>query len=106
MDTPPSLPWRLVADGVELTVRLTPRGGRAQIDGIIERGGAPVLALRVAAPPVDGAANAAVVALLADALHVPRSAVRLVAGEKARIKRLHLTGHDLPARLAALIAKP
>lgn len=98
-----ALPWRAVQDGVELTVRLTPRGGRGRIDGIIEHGGVPVLALRVAAPPVDGAANAAVIALLADLIGLPKSAVRLIAGDKARIKRLHLIGSDLPARLAALV---
>lgn len=98
-----TLPWRETPDGVELFVRLTPRGGRAGIDGIAELDGQPVLRLRVAAPPVEGAANAALIAFLASALDLPRSAVTLVAGDRARVKRLRLRGPDLAARLAALI---
>ena len=97
-----ALPWRETPGGVELFVRLTPRGGRAGFDGIAELDGQTVLRLRVAAPPVEGAANAALIAFLAKALGLPRSAVTLVAGERARIKRLRLAGEDLPTRLAAL----
>jgi uncharacterized protein YggU (UPF0235/DUF167 family) len=60
--------------------------------------------VRVAAPPVEGAANAAMVALLADALDLRRSAVTLVAGERSRVKRLRLAGEDMGQRLATLIA--
>jgi uncharacterized protein YggU (UPF0235/DUF167 family) len=88
---------------VELAVRLTPRGGRAGIDGVAEAGGRPVLKVRVTAPPVDDAANAALVAFLAGALAVPKSAIRLTAGHRARIKSLQIAGPDLPARLAALL---
>lgn len=101
MTTP--VPWRATADGVELAVRLTPRGGTARIEGVALRDGRPVLEVRVAAPPVEGAANAALVAFLAKALALPRSAVMLVAGERARVKRLHIRGAD-PERLAALLA--
>ena len=53
-----SQPWQIVDDGLELAVRLTPKGGRDRIDGIGEdASGKPVLLVRVAAPPVDGAAN-------------------------------------------------
>lgn len=100
MSAPP--PWREVAGGVELAVRLTPRGGAARIDGVSEEAGGPALRVRVAAPPVDGAANAALVAFLAEALRLPRRDVTLVAGERARVKRLRLRGADLPARLAVL----
>ena len=51
-----ALPWRETDDGVELAVRLTPRGGSARIEGIADRDGYPCLKVRVAAPPVDGAA--------------------------------------------------
>jgi uncharacterized protein len=97
------LPWRETPDGVELAVRLTPRGGSDGVIGITDHGGQPCLTVRVAAPPVEGAANAALIAWLAKALHLPRSAITLKAGERARLKRLHLTGDDLPARLAALV---
>jgi len=65
-----------------LSVRLTPRGGADRIDGV--RDG--TLRVRVAVPPVDGAANEALVRLIADELDVPRGAVRLIAGATARTK--------------------
>jgi uncharacterized protein YggU (UPF0235/DUF167 family) len=85
-------------------VRLTPRGGRDRIDGWAddpERPGQKLLRARVAAPPVDGAANAALVRLIAGALGVPKSAVALVAGQTARIKTVEVTGAD-PADLDRL----
>ena len=100
------LPWRETEDGLELFIRLTPRGGGARIDGIAAEGGQACLRVRVAAPPVEGAANAALVAYLAKALGLPRSAVTLVAGDRARLKRLRLRGDDLPDRLRALIPPP
>jgi uncharacterized protein YggU (UPF0235/DUF167 family) len=99
-----ALPWREVPDGVELTVRLTPRGGAPRIEGIVVRDGRPFLQVRVSAPPVDGAANAALVTYLARTLRIPRSAVALAAGDRARLKRLRLHGEGLDARLAALLA--
>jgi len=76
-----------------LAVRLTPRGGRDAVDGwALDADGRPYLKVRVASPPVDGAANAALLAFLAKALKVPRSAVRLAAGDTARLKRLELDG--------------
>lgn len=54
--------------------------------------GTEVLRLRVAAVPDRGKANAAVVALLAKALHVPRSAITLVSGETARLKTVEIAG--------------
>lgn len=96
------LPWRETSDGVELAVRLTPRGGVAKVEGVADWDGHPVLKVRVAAPPVEGAANDALVAFLAKSLAVPRSAVTLIAGERARVKRLRVAGDGLAARLAAL----
>lgn len=76
-----------------LTVRVTPKGGRDAVDGwTSDEAGRPVLKVRVSAPASDGAANAAVVALIAKALKVPRSAVRIAAGETSRMKRLELDG--------------
>lgn len=76
-----------------LAVRLTPRGGRDAVDGwAVDADGRPYLKVRVASPPVGGAANAALLAFLAKTLKVPRSAVRLAAGDTARLKRLELDG--------------
>lgn len=72
---------------------MTPRGGRDGVDGWAQDAdGRPLLKVRVAAAPTDGAANAAVIALVAKALGVPRSAVTLAAGAGARIKRLKIEG--------------
>ena len=92
------LPWRPVAGGVEIAIRLTPRAGADRIEGIVLRGGRPWLAVRVAAPPVDGAANGALIAFLG----VARSQVSLLAGARGREKRLRIAGAD-PARLATIV---
>jgi uncharacterized protein (TIGR00251 family) len=99
----PAVPWRETPDGVELTVRLVPRGGGARIEGISEHEGRSCLKIRVAAPPVDGAANAALVDFLARTLDIPRSHITLLAGEHARLKRLRVRGPDVLARLAAFV---
>ena len=72
---------------------MTPRGGRDAVDGwMSDAEGRPLLKLRVSAAASDGAANAAVIALVAKVLRIPRSAVRIAAGETARIKRLEIAG--------------
>ena len=73
---------------MRLGVRVQPRASRDAIVG--ERGGA--LLVRVQAPPVDGAANEAVRRLLARALGLPPSAVRVLRGESARDKQVWVAG--------------
>jgi uncharacterized protein len=74
-------------------VRLVPRAGANRIDGVVEGS----LAARVAAPPVDGSANDALVRLIAEALGVPRRRVRLVAGTANRRKVVEVDGIDQAA---------
>ena len=74
--------------GTRFSVRLTPRGGADHVDGVQDG----VLRVRVAAPPVDSAANRALVRLLADELGVARRDVRLVAGAAGRIKVIAVDG--------------
>jgi uncharacterized protein YggU (UPF0235/DUF167 family) len=81
---------------VRFAVRLTPRGGRDSIDGVGEDG---VLRVRVAAPPVEGAANEALCRLLARALGVAPGAVRIVGGGSGRRKLVE--AETDPPRLAA-----
>ena len=87
-------------DGVQIDIRVIPRARKTQISG--ERGGA--LVIRVAAPPVDGAANDAVIEFLAKALSVPRRAIRIVAGERTPIKRIAVDGVALDGVRALLRA--
>jgi uncharacterized protein (TIGR00251 family) len=73
---------------VRFAVRVRPRSSRPGVDGL--HGDA--LKVRVGAAPVDGAANAAVVEVLAAALGVPRRAVRIVAGDSSRSKVAEVDG--------------
>ena len=90
--------WRATVSGLEIAVRVTPRASRdAFAAGTPEH-----FAARLAAPPVEGAANAALVALVAKTFGVPRRAVVLVAGETGRLKRLRVAGD--PQALAEIAA--
>jgi uncharacterized protein (TIGR00251 family) len=97
-------PWTVQADGVVLTVRLTPRGGRDAIDGIeVLADGRCVLKARVRVPASEGEANAALIRLVARALGVAPRAVTLVSGDTSRIKRLSIAGDG--RALAAMLEK-
>ena len=82
---------------MRLLVRLTPRGDRDQIEGVGPDG---ELRVRVRAPASDGSANEALLRLLADELDLPRSAVVLETGNRARVKRVRLVGVDLASLTA------
>lgn len=100
MDAPP---WRADAAGVIVAVRLTPKGGRDAVDGVaLLSDGRAVLAARVRAAPEKGAANAALLALLAAAAGVPRAAVTLHSGATARLKQVRIAGD--PAAIVAALA--
>ena len=75
-------------DGVVIDVRVIPRSGRSGIAGT--RQGALVVKLN--APPVDGAANAELIEILADTLGVPKSAVTIASGDRSRLKRVRVEG--------------
>lgn len=78
---------------VRLAVRLTPRGGRDAVEGWArDEKGHPCLKARVAAPPVEGAANAALEKMIAKALKVSRGSVRIVSGDQSRLKILEIDG--------------
>jgi uncharacterized protein len=76
-----------------VTIRLTPKGGRDAIDGIVELAdGTAVLKARVHAAAHEGAANAALVRLLAKALGIAAGDVSLVGGATGRIKQIRIEG--------------
>mgnify|MGYP000888575432 CR=1 FL=1 len=90
-----------------LTVRVTPKGGRDAVDGWTQdEAGRPVLKVRVSSAPSDGAANAAVIALISRRLRIPKSAVRIAAGETARVKRLEIAGVGPDEIVRAFGAEP
>jgi len=90
-----------------LAVRLTPRGGREAVDGwAVDGEGRPYLKVRVAAPPVEGAANAALLALLAKILGVPKSSLSIASGARARLKLVDIDGCDALSLNRALGAPP
>lgn len=100
-----STPWSVVADGLRLEVRLTPRGGRDGIDGTRTLGdGQSVLGCRVRCAPVEGEANAALVSLMAKTLAVPKSAITITHGLSSRSKTLLISGDgvSLGERLSKL----
>jgi len=91
-----------MADYTELKVRVQPRASRCEVLGW--RGDA--LAIRLTAPPVEGAANRACRDFLAEALGVKRADVELLSGEKSREKRFRVAGlteETLRGRVAALL---
>jgi len=92
---------------VTLAVRATPRASRTEVTGVQPQAdGRTVLAIRVASPPVDGAANEVLVAFLAKALGISRSAIDLRSGAAGRVKIFRIEGNGaiLGEKLAALVA--
>lgn len=87
------------SSGVICVVRVTPRAGRSAVSGARD----DALLVRLAAPPVDGAANEALIALLADVFDVPKRDVAIVSGHTSRLKRVEVRGvtaSDAVARLS------
>ena len=86
-------PWRYSTGGISVALRVTPRGGRDDIDGIETlANGRPVVKVRVRAVADGGEANRAVTELLAKALGVPKAKVRLVSGATSRLKQVAIDG--------------
>jgi uncharacterized protein YggU (UPF0235/DUF167 family) len=102
-----SPPWRAHSEGLDIAVRLTPRGGHDVIEGVETLSdGRAVLKARVRAAPEKGAANAALEALIAKAFGVPKTAVAVVAGASGRLKSVRVEGEpESLVRALAVLAK-
>ena len=87
----------MAADAL-LQIRVTPRARRNALGGM--EGG--VLAVRLAAPPVEGAANDALIEFLAASLRLPRRDIRIVSGGHSRRKRVAIAGMT-PAQVRAIL---
>ncbi|CAG0975319.1 hypothetical protein RHDC4_01548 [Rhodocyclaceae bacterium] len=89
---------RADSDGVMLTLHIQPGAKKTEVAGL--HGDA--LKIRLAAPPVDGKANEALVAFVAKTLGVSKASVELVSGQTSRAKRLRVAGVAPAAAEAAL----
>jgi uncharacterized protein len=97
-------PWRASTGGISVALRVTPRGGRDDIEGCETLAdGRAVLKVRVRAIADGGKANRAVTELLAQALGVPKASVRLLTGTTSRNKQIAIDGD--PAKLGEALRK-
>ena len=86
-------PWRYSKEGVSVALRVTPRGGRDEVEGVETlANGRNVIKLRVRALAEGGEANRAVTDLLAQALGVPRASIRILSGATSRLKQVAIDG--------------
>jgi uncharacterized protein (TIGR00251 family) len=86
-------PWRYSTQGISVALRVTPRGGRDDIDGVETlANGRTVVKVRVRAIADGGEANRAVTELLAKALGVPKAKVRILSGATSRLKQIAIDG--------------
>ena len=86
---------RATAGGVTLAVRAQPGAKKTAITGLYGEGAAAQLKIAVHAPPLEGRANQALMAFLAETFGVPKSAIELVSGELSRSKVFLLRGVTL-----------
>jgi uncharacterized protein (TIGR00251 family) len=101
-------PWRYSAQGISVALRVTPRGGRDEIDGIeMLADGRPVVKVRVRAIADGGEANRAVTELLAKALGVRKASVKILSGATSRLKQVAVDGDPgkLGETLRALVRR-
>lgn len=97
-----TLPIGTARGALTVIVRVTPRASRETLS--VEGG---QLRIRLRAAPVDGAANTALIALLAEWLGLPRRAIDITQGETARVKRISITGvtmEDLRQRITSALS--
>ena len=93
MADPRSDPWRYSTGGISVALRVTPRGGRDEIDGVETLAdGRSVVKVRVRAIADGGQANRAVTELLAKALGVAKANVRILSGTTSRLKQVAVDG--------------
>lgn len=87
--------------GSALAVRVTPRASRNEIVEVLGDG---TIKIHIAAPPVDGEANAVLIAFLADVLSVPKSRLEIVAGQTGRDKLIAVLDMDAETAHKRIVA--
>lgn len=81
-----------------LEIRVVPRASKSEIVGLYDG----ALKVRIAAPPIDGAANTELVKVLAKAFAVSKSSVEIISGQSSKSKRIRITGASETAVTAVL----
>ena len=96
----------MVAGGLKIKVRLTPKSGQNRVEGVTTAGEGAILKVRVRALPENGAANAALAKVVAGWLGVAQGAVTVIGGAKARAKTMMVAGDgdELAKRASARLA--
>jgi uncharacterized protein (TIGR00251 family) len=89
-------------DGVIVDIRVIPRAGKSVIAGTRH----DAILVRLNAPPVEGAANAELIRLLANVLGLPQRHIAIVAGERSRLKRVHVSGRSAAEVERLLLLQP
>jgi uncharacterized protein (TIGR00251 family) len=100
--------YRREAGGIVLSVRLTPKADRDEIQGVgVLADGCEVLRVRVRALPEGGAADTALVRLIAKRLKLPQSTVEIVSGATQRLKQVRIAGNPgtLAERVEVMVAE-
>jgi uncharacterized protein YggU (UPF0235/DUF167 family) len=103
-----AIPWRAVPGGLEIRLRVTPRSSADQVAGLHSAADGQVsLMVKVRALPDKGAANAAVIETLADALGIAKSRIALIAGSTGRNKMVRVQGdvRELEKSVAGLLGR-
>jgi uncharacterized protein len=96
--------YRVLPGAIVLTVRLTPKAGRDAIGEITTLADDRMaVRIHVRAPPAEGEANRALIALLAKTFRVPKSGIEIVTGASARLKQVRIAGD--PAALSGIVEK-
>ena len=86
-------PFRSIADGLSVTVKVTPKASRNAVTGLArDADGAAWLTVAVTAAPENGKANAALIKLLAKEWRLAKSAITVASGATSRHKMLHIAG--------------
>ena len=99
--------WRATPQGLSLAVRVTPKSSRDEVCGVEAQADGPRLVVKVRAIPDKGEANAALLAVLAKWLGLPKSRLELIAGAKSRAKQVAIGGNGPElAKLLTELTKP
>ncbi len=90
--------------GVVISVQIQPRASRTEVVGL--HGEPPRLKIRVAAPPVEGEANAELIAFISKRLGIPKSRVEILRGESGKVKDLFCAGIGLQDAKCRILSEP